>query len=323
VPRNLSIFSFKKLPAAFLLALLLIGGLEYSGFQKFDGKFFSHEVDRLLYRLKTEEYHADYLLAGDSVGLQLSRKYSEDPRFAVLATNQAIEMTGQYFLIKRYMEKNPLPRAVIFTSLPFLEFRNLNQVYTENFVLRTFTQIDEILEVFLAKYDLTMFSKMVTYKMLFSYKYRLQLQEMIVGYTNANKYSGVNIKTPPAKYKKFSFVRIFKKIKDSTSNAATIHFNRLVSYLNSNNIDFYYIPVPVMKQRNKSKFKQYGRIFQGYLSEITKKYPNVKYFDEYNEYPEEMFVDQVHYNGSGLERAQYYMDVKIDSILDKRHSILK
>ncbi|MCI5211276.1 MAG: hypothetical protein D3910_21390 [Candidatus Electrothrix sp. ATG2] len=118
MPMNSFISSFKKFPYAFLLAVIVIGCCEYAVSKKFGGVFWSHEVDFVVQHLKVMPYNAEYVLIGDSVGLQLSQQYQGNPRFAVLATNQAIETTGQYFLIRRFLEKNPSPKAVIFTALP-------------------------------------------------------------------------------------------------------------------------------------------------------------------------------------------------------------
>lgn len=316
--KNLSTSSFNRLPYAFLVAILIICSVEYVLESKLDGLLSNHEVDTLLHDLNSKKYHADYLLIGDSVGRQLSMQYSQDSRFAMLATNQAIEITGQYFLIKRYMEENPPPRAVIFTSQPFIEFKNLNQVYTENFVLRTFDKFSEISEVFKAKYDVTYLSKMITYKALFSYKYRLRLQEKIIGYTNANIYTGTEQNSSSAKYNyKVSLIKIIKNYKESlNANSSELHFRDLVDFLYSNGVDFYYIPVPIEKQAKKSyKMKQHNDLFKGLFPSIKQSYSNTTFYDEYIEYPRNMFADHTHYNKVGLLPAKSYMSNKVDAIV--------
>ena len=317
--KNLFTSSFKKLPHAFILFLLIVCGIEYTACQKYENKFFSHEVDLILYRLKEKKFNADFLLIGDSVGLQLLRQYSRNPEFAVFATNQAIEITGQYFLIKRYIEKNPPPKAVIFASRPFQNF-NLQQVYTENFVLRTFTQFNEILSVFFAKHDFTMLTKMIAYKLLFTYKHRLKIQNNIMGFTNADIYSGVDMESGSFKYNRYSLLAVFDKAK-KTENTASYHFKDLLRFLSKKNIDFYYIPVPIaegsslVRNYNESLVSSYNELFFDYLPSLQKKYSNLHYFHKIKEYPNKLFVDHVHFNEDGMSLALPYMSKKVNAIV--------
>lgn len=103
--RILSIFSSEKMPKAFLCALLVIAAVETVSHFTFAKRYSHHEVDTVLREIAAKTYDADYLLIGDSVGRQLLDQYSEDPQFAFLATNSAIETTGQLFITRRYLEK--------------------------------------------------------------------------------------------------------------------------------------------------------------------------------------------------------------------------
>ncbi|MCI5130256.1 MAG: hypothetical protein D3904_01750 [Candidatus Electrothrix sp. EH2] len=301
MPMNLSISSFKRLPSAFLLAVLLITCCEYAVSKKFGGFFFSHEVDQRIQQLKTTQYNVEYVLIGDSVGLQLFSQYYPDPRFAVLATNQAIEMTGQYFFIRRFLEKNPPPKAVIFTGLPFIS-QNLNQAVTENFVLRVFTNWSEIYEVFRAKYDVTMAAKTIAYKTLFSYKHKLQLQKKILGFTNANMYSGVDTKNSAFKYDMYSLLKIYRKMKQRRTNSALFHFEKLLSLLREKGIDFYCLPAPIQK-KNKYAQRKYNKMFSDVFPEIEREYSNFFWGKYYKKYPANLFRDLVHFNEEGLVLA--------------------
>ncbi|WLE95683.1 MAG: hypothetical protein QTN59_13465 [Candidatus Electrothrix communis] len=312
---NSFISNFKRIPYAFCLAIIIVGCCEYVVSQKFDGVFWSHEVDQQVQKIKTTRYNAGYVLIGDSVGLQLSQQYWNDSRFALLATNQAIETTGQYFLIRRFLEKNSPPKAVIFTALPFID-RNLNQAVTENFVLRVFTNFREIYEVFLAKYDLTMIFKMVTYKMLFSYKHKLQLQKKILGYTNANMYSGVDQKASLFKYNEHSLLKMYKKIKQKRTNSSFVHFEKLASLLRDKGVDFYYIPAPI-QHKNKYAKGEYKKMFSGFIPEMKEKHGNVFFVENYEEYPGNLFRDFVHFNEEGLVPAYKFMKGKVDSITER------
>lgn len=143
--------SFNRLPAAFIIAVIGIFIIEFVGHNVLVKRIFSHEVDHVLYNLENSKYNAKYLLIGDSVGLQLFNQFRKDPQFAVFATNQAIEITGQYFLVKRYLENNDVsPSAVLYASGPYYD-QNLEQNYTENFVFRPFNKIEEVKEIYRVK----------------------------------------------------------------------------------------------------------------------------------------------------------------------------
>ena len=229
MPRTSFISNFKRLPLAFLLALFAIIGIERYVGSRITSDFFNHEVDYLLRLLDTRRFKADYLLIGDSVALQLYRQFQKDPRFDDLATNQAVETTGHYFLVRRYLEKNPLPKVVIFTGLPF-HFRDLRQVYTENFVLRTFTNNQEIIDVFQARLNPAMTAKMIAYKTSPSYKFRLKLQKELVDFSNSDVYSGVDLAVRPAELGNYSVLNI---LSDELPRKTTgiVHFRELLGYL--------------------------------------------------------------------------------------------
>ncbi|WP_339135050.1 MAG: hypothetical protein WGN25_16930 [Candidatus Electrothrix sp. GW3-4] len=320
MPMNSSIFNFKRIPSAFILALLFIVCCEYGVAKKFGGLFSSHEVDQLVQQLKTTRYDVGYVLIGDSVGLQLSSQYYPDSRFAVLATNQAIEMTGQYFLIQRFLERNPPPKAVIFTGLPFID-RDLNQAVTENFVLRVFTEWREIYEVFLAKYDLTMMAKTITYKVLFSYKHKLQMQKKILGYTNADMYSGLDQESAAFTYNKYSLLKVYRKMKQRGTNSSVFHLGKLLALLQEKGIDFYYIPAPAQQKNNYAQ-GEYKKMFSDFFPELERKYSNFLWGKEYKKYPANLFRDFVHFNEEGLVLANKVMKEQVYSIM-RRYALQK
>lgn len=313
---NLFTFNSNKniqIPWAFLLSLFLIFCTEYFVNLKFEEKLLSHEVDWTLYSLKKTKYNADYLLLGDSVGLQLAKAYYQDPKFAVLATNQAIEPTGQYFILKRYLARNPPPKAVIFIARPFLD-NNLDQVYTENFVLRTFTGLDEIVEIFTTKHDLTMLAKMLAYKLVVTYKYKLKLQEKIIGYTNADIYSGLDKTSYRAKYKGYSLVNLFDRVKNyNKENSSLFHLKKILALLNIKKIDFYYIPVPI-SVKDSSVEKKYNDLFSNKIKKILEHYPRAFFLKRYEKYPKSMFVDGVHFNEKGMVLAKKFMQNELTFI---------
>lgn len=294
--------------------MLVIGCLEYFGAMNFPGKFFNHEVDHLLYRLDSGTYPADYLLIGDSVGLQLFRQFERDRHFKLFASNQAIEMTGQYFLVQRYLEQNPEPKAVIFASRPF-QNNNLIQVYTENFVFRTFTRPHEILEIFRIKRNPAIFCKMVAYALLPSFKYRLKLQSKLVNFTNADVYTGLDGLPQDGGIGRFSLLKIFRE-KIRTGKTSPEHFKALAGLLHEKDIDFFYIPMPVEKQKKGSYLlKQYDELFREFFPGISEENNRFHYFNEVREYPAEMFVDHVHFNDRGLPVAEKYVNNKVKQLM--------
>jgi hypothetical protein len=310
---NLFTFNFsRKTPWAFLFSLVLIFGTEYVVGHQFEQDLLTHEVDWTLYSLNKTSYHADYLLLGDSVGLQLSKAYYQDPKYVVLATNKAIEPTGQYFIIQRYLAKNPVPKAVIFIARPFLD-NNLDQVYTENFVLRTFTHWNEIYEIFTTKQDLTILAKMLAYKIFSTYKYKLRLQEKMLGSTNANIYSGIDTTSQQVKYHNYSFIDFFDRVKDSMQeNASLRYLKKILFLLQQKKIEFYYIPAPISAKDTYAK-KRYRSLLSK-LHKITKDDQGAFFFKKYKTYPASLFVDGVHLDEQGMVLAKKFIANKLTFI---------
>ncbi|MEN8190639.1 MAG: hypothetical protein ABFS19_12405 [Thermodesulfobacteriota bacterium] len=301
--RILSTCNFKPHCSALLIAVLLVGTTEIILSSKIPAQYFSHEVDRTLHKIKTKPMKADYILIGDSVGRQLLQRYGKDKRFAMLATNQAIEMTGQYFMVKRYLENNPPPKAVIFSGLPLFIDQNLEQRYTENYVLRTFNNFDESFELLIAKKNLVQAAKAVSYKLFPSFKYRLHLQKEILGTTNASIYTGVRKKTGKNRSQNYSAGTIVKKLQ--SKYVSRYHLYKLTELLTTKGIHFYYIPVPIrnvkkVKNRYVRRYKTHFRL----LSEWKNEGINITYFKHITEYPNSMFRDSVHLNKEGLANAR-------------------
>ena len=132
------------------------GDRDYRGFQhaRLPANASYHEVDELLYRLGRDHFDADGVILGNSVAYQVFNhpSFLERTNIAMLATNEAIGMTGQYFVMKRYLERNRPPRAVILITHPSLK-GSLSNVTADNYLCRTFTRPREILDVLLLKRD--------------------------------------------------------------------------------------------------------------------------------------------------------------------------
>ncbi len=81
---------------------------------------------------------SEILLLGDSVGGQFFPNNQQYDNINSLATNQAISMAGQYFLLKNYLSVgNKIDKLVILFA-PDSFRNNLNQVYTYHYFLKPF-----------------------------------------------------------------------------------------------------------------------------------------------------------------------------------------
>lgn len=309
----------KKIPIAFIIALGCIFSMEYYSSSYLKQNYFNHEVDRVLQKINKKKFDADYLLLGDSVGRQLLRQFSKNSRFAFLATNRSIETTGQLFITKRYLQKNAKPKAVVFSGLPFF-YLNLDQKTTENFVLRTFTQFNEIWTIFKVKVNPAMVVKMISYKYFQTYKYRLRLQESLAGFTNSNIYAGFDLTMKNRKFSNYSIIKIVqKKISRlilPPEKTSYVHFTELIEYLRNKGVDFYYVPVPRNKNNRKSRsYVQHERLVNNQLPTLKKKFSNFHYFFDLIEYDQSLFAGSVHLSPEGLRIGKKYMRAKIESIM--------
>jgi len=81
---------------------------------------------------------AKILLLGDSVGGQLFPNNQQFDNINSLATNQAISMAGQYFLLKNYLSVGNTIDKLVMLFAPDTFKNNLNQVYTYHYFLKPF-----------------------------------------------------------------------------------------------------------------------------------------------------------------------------------------
>jgi hypothetical protein len=297
------------------LTVALICGIEALFSVLLPPRFFSHEVDSVLHAIDTRLFTADYLLLGDSVGRQLLLKYQDDQRFSMLATNAAVEMTGQYFLLRRFLEHHRPPRAVLFAGLPSHIERNLEQPYTENYVLRTFNDFEEIAELFLATKNVTQAVKALVYRLFPSYKYRLHLQKQLLGGTNADIYTGVLTTGSEAKAKPYTVEGFWRRFQGR--NVSLRHFRAMVELLTVQGIPFYYIPVPIRQDGpNRELAAKYGLLFD-LLAGWKREGMNVHYYADITALPGNLFQDTVHFTPTGLQAAAPYVDGLIERSVSK------
>ena len=320
--------NFRNIPIAFILAIFGVFLIEYFSHGYLHKTFFNHEVDAALHRVDTNTFDADYLLIGDSVGRQLLQQFNGDKRYAVLATNQAIETTGQFFFVRRYIENNRKPQAVVFVALPFF-YRNLNQNFTENFVLRTFNRTDEILDVFTVTYDPANLAKMFSYKFLPTFKFRLRIQESLVGFTNSDIYSGVDMSKPKQSQSPTSLTSaIHNSLIRKTlppEKSSYVHFQNMLAYLDEKDIPFWYIPAPQKKSntpKGTPQYRQHHRMMKSQLPPLKQRFDNFNYSSDLVEHDRKLFMDPAHYNHKGLPVGEAYMRERILAVTAKYENTL-
>lgn len=277
--------------------------------------FFSHEVDKLLHTLETKKFDAPIITIGDSVGHGIFSGWGfARGNIANLACNQATETAGQYFFLKRYLEKNRMPRAVISCDRTPLD-GNLRQNLTENYIQRCFTHWSEIIELALIKRDPEFTVKMIAYKMLSTYTYRLHLQKIILGTTNSNIYSGISIGKSASAPPKGIFALLNDTLEHSREESISAVFYKKISrMLASDNVPFYYIPPPSRLDNGDT-----DRLIQSSTTRLQKlmhNFPNIHVLSkEYRRLPNEYFGDDVHLNETGLAAYRPLLQIPIKELI--------
>lgn len=297
--------------------LLAITAVEIILHRTLPGKAHYHEVDRLLYQMDRQVYNADHVLLGDSVARQIFHYQQDDDisrqRWAVLATNQAINVTGQYFILRRYLNRNTVPKVVVMVGLPYLS-GPLDTPFADNYIRRTFTEWREIGEIFLLNRDPVFTLKSVAYKLFPSFKYRLYLQKKFLGFTNADIYTGGEYGRKVSISDSYSMVKFLKKIV-SERDISFMYFKKILQITHRNNIPFQFIPPPV-KESNTDAIHGYEKLVHEQFPPLGKHYSNFQYSRELTHYPESFFsVDHVHYSSIGLPLARKYMNGQVDIAL--------
>ncbi|MCK5516983.1 MAG: hypothetical protein KAI39_08935, partial [Desulfobulbaceae bacterium] len=262
--------------------------------------FSSHEVDRTLRYLEKQGRNQPTLVLGDSVGHGVFSGWRlKAGRIASLACNQATETAGQYFFLKRFLSKNKTPGAVISCDRTPL-MGNLNQVYTENYIQRCFTRWYEIYDLLLAKRNPAFTAKMIAYKLFATYKFRLHLQEKLVGFTNSDIYSGI-LRGKNSVKVRYGIVRILSDIVQEfrQESISQYFFKKMLTELESLHVPLYYLPAPTQLSNNAT-----NKLVQNSLHDLEKlqfQFGNLTLLpDSYQRMVKKYFRDGVHLNPKGL-----------------------
>jgi len=288
--------------------LLFVAAIEMVMARQLPDRFSSHEVDGLIRDIQHNRYNPRVVLLGDSVGYQIFQPFREKwpNRFAALASNTGIEMAGQYFLIKRHLQRHEDPHAVIFLGLNPLGL-NLDQKLTENYVQRCFTQWNEIAELTRAKKSLPFSTRIIIYKLFTSYKYRLHLQKKITGRTNADIYTGGGKRKASGKRKDYGIFRLIQASLDERRKTpiSDEYFVRLLKLLKSRGIKLYYIPAPLPSSEHSTHILPP----LNFLRDLAREYDNLYIMEELQMVLEdERFGDGTHPDKEGLVRIHEKLD---------------
>ncbi len=314
-----------KVPGALLLALIAVIAVENKLQSKLPGAASYHEVDELLYHLQAKKIDAAYMLLGDSVGRQLfmNTPHLQGPKFAMLATNQAITMTGQYFIARRYLSRNEVPRAVVlYTTNNF--HSGLDSALSDNYIQRTFTDFSEILEVFRLKRDPVFTAKTLAYRLLPSFKYRLYLQKQWVGYANAESYTGIAYADRGKGEADYSLLKVLK-FNIQEKNIPQQHFISLLAVAHDLHIPLFFLS-PAINEHGKYGMvlhKQYSNLCERLFPDLQKIYPHFYYGKQARLLSREYFVDGSHFNEVGLkiETRHLYDEIRVIQKLTNDSSI--
>ncbi|MBU1567001.1 MAG: hypothetical protein KJ630_15435 [Proteobacteria bacterium] len=301
---------------AMLPALVCIAVIEIFIHPYLSANYFSHEVDRLLFMLEKDTFNSPMITIGDSVGHGIFADWEfSRGKIANLACNQATETTGQYFFIKRYLKKNHAPHAVISCDrTPMLG--NLQQNLTENYIQRCFTEWSEVFEIARIKVDPAFTVKMIAYKLLPTFKYRLHLQQRILGSSNSNIYSGMS-EGGSAAQPDNGLIRLISDYKERLREESISQhfFTKIVEMLEAENIPLYYLPPPSKISNNDT-----DRLIGNSITEMhrlkthfSNLYPLA---EEYKRLPADHFSDDVHLNETGLISYHAPLRSRIESIMN-------
>lgn len=249
---RLSIFSSRIFGSALIWTVFAVIAIEFHSSRTLPGKYFSHEVDEIVYRLDHNRFQAkDTVLMGDSVGRQIMHGIEEigEKSFVPLASNAAIEMPGQFFMLRRYLANHPAPeRLILIMGNPVKG--NLAHSYAENYVKRVFLQWREIADIAWTKRSVPFTLVSIGYKLFPTLRYRIQLQKTIPFLETANPYFGsLNIANEESKAHKkdYGLLAVISSWFKEHSRGATIaerYFLRFAALLEEKQISWIYLPLP-------------------------------------------------------------------------------
>ncbi|MBN1558252.1 MAG: hypothetical protein JW951_08915 [Lentisphaerae bacterium] len=284
--------------------LLVIAAVEAVLHVVLPSRSFNHEVDRLLYAIRSGRMNAPVVILGDSVARGIFENADLPPdRYAVAACNQAVETAGQYFLLRRILERHPgRPRAVIFCAID-PRAGDLRQPLTENYVQRCFTRWREIGACLRGTRDPAFGLKMAAYKLLASFRYRIHLQRRLAGVddrailTAAGRPAGAAGRAADAAHGLFA--RLNASLRHRRGERLSPRYlRRMAALLEARGIPLLILPAPTTPEQ-----AAHCRRVMDKLRPLEDAYGNVTVLRElYRAYPPDHFADGWHLNARGLAR---------------------
>lgn len=323
MPRHSSIFNFRIFKNAGFWSLILILGIETYRQKPLAAKYQSHEVDKLVHSLDTKSFSAPVLFLGDSVAGNVFHHFVGQPtKFHVFASNQAVEATGQFFILRRYLEKNPDPGLLVYMAgLPF--YGDLDQIFTENFIQRIFLDWREIGWMSAHKLNPAFTLKCLAYKFLPSFRFRLQLQDEILGESQSDIYSGTsNSSNSISSSEYYAFTRlladVWQKVRGKTASERS--WQRILELTGERHIPLYFLPTPTLPV--KEGIRQTRNTLKN-VHQTSKDWPHVRILNEYAmTLPADFFSDGTHLNSKGLESIKPVQTALGEELLRKAKETL-
>lgn len=296
---RLSIFSSRVFGSALIWTALAVIAIEIYSSRALPGKYFSHEVDEIVYGLDHYRFTAkDSVLMGDSVGRQIMNGIVEtgENSFVPLASNAAIEMPGQFFLLRRYLKSHPAPTRLILIMGNPVE-GNLAHAYAENYVKRVFLHWREIADIAWAKRSAPFTLVTIGYKLFPTLRYRIQLQKTVSFLETANPYFGsLNIadENSGVKNKNYGMLAVLSEWRKKHTRGPTIaehYFLRFAELLEEKQIRWIYLPLPQPESKppEPHRERQIERV-----QALRSQYPHLQTRGVFCVEPDDYFLDGVH-----------------------------
>lgn len=272
-------------------------------------RFFSHTVDEMVFDIRHKSYSARVLVLGDSVGRQVAYVASRrDTNIVNMASNGGMEMAGHYFLLRRFLERNPPPQFVVFLMRDPLS-GNLRSIYTENYLQRCFGRPHEIAGMAWRRRSLPFAITCAAYRSP-SFRYRLQLQSTLSPIPGAQAASGFREDQTAKRQETLACRPLLTRLADRLfprhdETVSVSYMRDALELAKSNGIRCLYIPTPLSQEKyeEKTTSTKYGRLAAG-LQAFKAGFPdNFDYTLDILQLPPAYFSDTTHLHGGGHKPA--------------------
>lgn len=288
------------LRSGLLWTLVAIAGIECATNRYLTGHYFRHEVDELLYALDHNRYDARNLSLGNSVGRQLDRGIERlEPGFLEpMSSNGSLETTGQYLILLRYLARNPQPKnLILWLDNPFAG--SLHLIYTENYIQRCFLRWREMALLSWWKGSPTFAANMLCYKLMPTYRYRMELQEefsfLDVQRVHLDLQNAARARTGLG-LQESRFSKTWLNWLHKGRSLSYVSLERILELCQSRGIQVYLVPTPLREREAKHRAKNLGRTeINSWLTDLQARYPVLHYLPEERVFPNEMFPDMAHF----------------------------